>query len=165
MNIKLCISDVDGSLTDGFYHVSDNGIVTKSFHTRDFYAIQKLQEIDIPVLLLTHCYDNAINAKIDGIPKSYSAVPLIVKLDWNISKEDFLSKHIKARGIDYSNVAFFGDSENDLKCMERCGLTGCPNDAVSIIKHNANYVCDARGGHAAFYEFVSYLATVITDTN
>ena len=57
MSIKLIVTDVDGTLTDGMYLVSDAGTVSKSFYTRDFNAIQKALTEGFKFLILTSAAD------------------------------------------------------------------------------------------------------------
>lgn len=70
-NIKLLVIDVDSTLTDGNYQVSEDGKITKSFYTRDFYYIEKILRMDshpICILLLTGSWDNCIVNKYLQLP-------------------------------------------------------------------------------------------------
>ena len=157
--IKLVIIDVDGVLTNGIYTVSDNGSVSKGFHTHDFWAIQRLQEAGMAVAIVTHCNDNCIDMKIESLPKSSRPMLTLTKLDWQTGKETFLEDFRKKFDpvIKWSEIAFIGDAENDFEAMKLCGFTGCPADAVSIIKEESNFIADSYGGRGAVYEFVNYI--------
>ena len=67
MSIKLIVTDVDGTLTDGMYLVSDTGSVSKSFYTRDFNAIQRAVERGYKVLILTSSADEVIKKKVEEL--------------------------------------------------------------------------------------------------
>ncbi len=55
--IGLVCFDIDGTLTDGVYQISDKRAVTKSFYTRDFYAIEQLLRAGLMVLIVTQSHD------------------------------------------------------------------------------------------------------------
>lgn len=162
-NIKLVVSDLDGTLTNGMYHVSDDGRIAKSFNTRDFYGLQILRENGIKTLILTHCYDRVIEKKIEQMPSNDLYLEIV---DWSIDKtaalSDWVNRHVVLFGLDglvYDQIAFIGDSENDADVMSRCGLTGCPSDAVSMIKDQSNFVSHCPGGGGAVYDFAKYILT------
>jgi 3-deoxy-D-manno-octulosonate 8-phosphate phosphatase (KDO 8-P phosphatase) len=178
-DLRLCIIDLDGCLTDGMYLVSENGGVSKNFYTRDFWGMQQLQENGVRVIIMTHCYDDVIFAKLEKMPLKAKIKLNVCRLDWDTTKEDFIKQiflidgqwkatdlHIlKPGGIwDHDmhvykaeQIAYFGDAENDLEAMKLCGFTGCPNDALPIIKENANFLADSNGGHGAVMEFAMYI--------
>ena len=47
--IKLFISDVDGTLTDGGMYYTANGEIMKKFNTRDAVGLRLLQEHNITI--------------------------------------------------------------------------------------------------------------------
>ena len=49
-SLKSFAVDVDGSLTDGYYHVSESGIISKSFNTKDFYALHRMKQLGYDIL-------------------------------------------------------------------------------------------------------------------
>ena len=51
--IKMFITDLDGTLTDGTYRVSDDDIVTKAFNTKDFHGLSKLQDLGVKVYIFS----------------------------------------------------------------------------------------------------------------
>ena len=51
--IKLFISDVDGTLTDGGMYYTANGEIMKKFNTRDAVGLRLLQEHNITIALIT----------------------------------------------------------------------------------------------------------------
>jgi 3-deoxy-D-manno-octulosonate 8-phosphate phosphatase (KDO 8-P phosphatase) len=160
--IKLAIFDLDGTFTDGMYSVSDSGSISKSFYTRDWWALQRLQEHGIDVVILTHCYDDCIDEKIKGMPEKSKRRLMLVKLDWDTTKEEWLGRYLDpSKNLTNltaaENVAFMGDSENDVEAMKLCGLTGCPSDAVSIVKEESNFIAESPGGRGAVYEFANYI--------
>lgn len=56
-------------------------------------------------------------------------------------------------------IAYIGDDLNDLACIEYCGLTACPADAVDEVKRKVTYVCKVNGGEGAVREYVEFLSS------
>ena len=50
-------------------------------------------------------------------------------------------------------IAYIGDDLNDLACIEFCGVTACPADAVEEVKRRVTYVCKVNGGEGTVREF------------
>jgi hydroxymethylpyrimidine pyrophosphatase-like HAD family hydrolase len=46
------------------------------------------------------------------------------------------------------DVLALGDAENDLELFEACGFTGCPGDAVPMLREHADWVFPGENGHA-----------------
>ena len=53
MNIKLFISDVDGTLTDGGMYYNASGEIMKKFNTRDAFGLRLLKENGIELALIS----------------------------------------------------------------------------------------------------------------
>ena len=181
--IKVVVLDLDGTLTDGIYQVNNKGIVTKSFYTRDLYALGQMLKNDIGVIIMSQSTDNCIYQKLKSIQKKSRSkvwkkafkqkyITLLRGVDdkkkklgdiiSNFSYESEESEYIY-HSCNWQNVAYIGDAENDLECMQKAFYTGCPADAVSIIKEESNYLCDAKGGHGAVYEFCMHILNKIKE--
>ena len=57
-------------------------------------------------------------------------------------------------GCTQDEIAYIGDDLNDLECIQYCGITACPADAVTEVKAAVRYVCRNEGGRGAVREFV-----------
>lgn len=154
--IKLLVCDLDGTLTDGGYHISSDGTVTKRFNTKDFYALEQIQAKGVQVLILTGATDSVIDHKIAGLP-ARSRRRLDVIKDSHDKLSD-LRRYIESRGFGFNVVAYIGDADNDLVVMEQCAITGCPLDATDIIKAASDFISDRAGGYGAVYDFVQYVS-------
>lgn len=156
MDIRLLVVDVDGTLTDGLYTVSSDGTLSKNFYTRDFHGLQMVQEAGVDVLLLTQSDDPVIQWRLNMLPPSAKSAMMLArnirnKLD-EVERRMALDYH-----IDWRQVAYIGDAENDLACMKMAALTGCPNDAISFVQTQSNFISDYKGGRGAVYDFAKYL--------
>lgn len=167
--ITTLILDVDGTLTDGAYYYSSLSHpildVTKRFYTRDWYALEQVLQEGIRVVILSQAGDNCILNRMKYLKEHARSVvwkaafaknqcECYVGID---NKCYFIENHKTLTPLrmhcKWENIAYIGDAESDLECMRKAYYTGCPNDAVSIIKEESNYICDAKGGYGAVYEF------------
>jgi len=162
-DIKILAVDVDGVLSDGIYQISSDGHTTKSFYTRDFYALERMMRNDIKVIIITQSKDDVINKKIENL-KSQS--DFWYKQDCNFKFNLLTGVEDKVKAISdiiihydygFDNIAYMGDAENDIGCMEKALFTGCPSDAIDSVKENSNYQSDFPGGKGAVYDFCMYI--------
>ncbi len=152
MNIKLLIMDVDGTLTDGKIYFGSQGEIMKAFNVKDGYAIAHiLPTINVVPIIITGRSSEIVTkrAKELGITYVYQGVK---------NKIDKLNELCIEFGISAENIAYIGDDVNDLECIERCGLTACPADAVADVLREVDYVSKSTGGNGAVREFIDYIA-------
>ena len=163
-DIKLVVLDVDGTLTDGIYQISEGGKVTKSFYTKDFYAIEKILRAKIDVCIVTQSHDFVIDAQVERI-ESHSdlwtgclesgALQIFTCVEDKIECVHSLISNYDNLG--WHNIAYMGDAENDVGCMKKALFTGCPFDAIDSVKENSTYISDFPGGRGAVYEFCMFI--------
>lgn len=158
--INICFIDIDGVLTNGIYQISDRGIVTKSFYTRDFYGIEQLLKKGIKVIIISQSHDRVIYEQVDRIAnhsvfwqnayRNDYSLQIITKVD---NKKEEVKKLLKEFELSWENVAYIGDAENDIECMGIAEVTGCPSDAICEIIDDVNFISQCPGGKGAVYEF------------
>lgn len=154
-NIKAIITDCDGTLTDGYYEYHHDGSVSKQFNTRDMYALQRMENLGYRVYICTGASDPATKFRFAKIQKEI----LIAKRDefGNEDKVSVIETILERDGFTWDNVAYIGDAENDLGPLSKASLSACPRDAIPEAKDLSNFITDACGGRAAFYEFARYI--------
>lgn len=160
-DIKILVVDVDGTLTDGTYYVSDNGSITKGFNTKDFWALGEIQNAGIKVLLLTGSIDGVIIEKVSRLPK-YCTANLAVEHGVE-NKAKYIEEHLRDCNMDWFNVAYIGDGGNDLFAMQKSAFTACPNDALSMIKNESVYISHLPGGRGAVCEIAMYILSKVEE--
>ena len=148
--IKALVMDVDGTMTDGKIYMSPQGECMKAFHIKDGYQIARLGNYGITPIIITGRHSEILLQRCRelGITEVHQGVG------------DKLEKLIEIlNGLNYSlnQTAYIGDDLNDLECMEACGLSACPADAVREIIRNVDYVCGKKGGEGAVREFIEYI--------
>jgi 3-deoxy-D-manno-octulosonate 8-phosphate phosphatase (KDO 8-P phosphatase) len=163
-NIDTIGIDVDGTLTDGIYTVSDQGVYSKSFHTKDFYAIEKALKNKIRVIIITQSHDKVIQCRINNICEgsqfwrdAISNGDLIIYTGIH-SKLDVLKTYAKYHALSLSgNFAYIGDADNDIPVMQESYFTACPQDAWYDVKEESNYISPYLGGRGAVFDIINYI--------
>lgn len=155
--IKLLVMDVDGTLTDGKIYMGNDSEVFKAFDIKDGYAINEmLPAMGIVPIIIT----GRISKIVENRAKELHITELY---QGKHDKLDTLLEVMKKYNCTKENVAYIGDDILDLVCMEQCGLTACPADAVEEVKRIATYVCKKNGGDGAVREFICKIDENIQD--
>lgn len=154
---RLLIMDVDGTLTDGKIYMSAAGESFKAFNIKDGYAIREmLPGAGIAAAVITgresqivagRCRELGIRCVCQGCADK------VAKLE-EVAERFGLRK---GEGGVYGEIAYIGDDLNDLPCMKRCGLTGCPADAAEEVKGAAQFVSARNGGDGAVRDFIEWI--------
>lgn len=153
ITIKLLLSDIDGTLTDGGMYYSENGDEQKRFNTRDGMGMGMLREKGIKVGIITS-EDRQLNQR--------RADKL--KLDFFYQGKKNGGKLAVAReicqkmGISMQEVAYIGDDVNCLELLSAVGMAACPADADSRVKAIPGiHVMTKKGGEGCVREFCEML--------
>lgn len=142
--------DVDGTLTDGKIYMSASGELMKAFNIKDGYALAHLREYGIEPVIITGRESEIVRQRCKELN--------ITELYQGIANKLFLLKDICAqRRIGLSEVAYIGDDVNDLPCIQQCGHTGCPADAVKAVRDKVDFVSKMNGGNGAVRDFIEQL--------
>lgn len=152
--------DVDGTLTDGKIYISATGEIMKAFNIKDGYALAHIREYGIEPVIITGRESEIVKKRCEELG--------ITELHQGVGNKLFKLKDICAKsGVSLSEVAYIGDDVNDLPCIQQCGFTGCPGDAIKSVKEKVDYSCEVNGGEGAVREFVEHLiakTTFVTET-
>ena len=157
-SIKLFVMDVDGTLTDGKIHIGENGEVFKSFSVKDGYGINDIlkKEGIVPVIL---------TARKSNIVENRAKELNIAEIHQGCTdKKTEMIEIAKKYGIFPDDngvlreVAYVGDDVPDLRCMEVCGLRGCPKNASDEIKAICEFISSKNGGDGAVREYIEWIA-------
>ena len=151
--IKFLFTDCDGVLTDTGVYYSASGEELKRFSVRDGMGVELLRK----------------NAHIDTGIMSGEDLPLLRKRAEKLKikevhlgikdKKNRMKEVIERMELSFEEIAYIGDDVNDIEVMELAGLTASPNDAINSVKNQADFVCENKGGHGAFREFVDLILT------
>jgi len=143
--IKVILTDIDGVLTDGSMYYSEKGEVLKKFNTRDGMAVELLRNNNIPVIFITKEKSKIVLSR----AKKLKIKDTFIGIE---KKELLLEKICKKHNVEKNNLAYIGDDINDLNIMKQVGFAASPNNAISIIKKNSDYICKSKGGEGVLRE-------------
>ncbi len=155
--VKLLVMDVDGTLTDGKIYMSAQGEMFKAFDIKDGCGIHDLlpQAGIVPVIItgresqivINRCQELGIQHVYQGCRDKAAKLTDLAE-GFGLSPDE--------RGV-YQEIAYIGDDLIDLPCMARCGVVGCPADAVEEVKRAASFVSSKNGGDGAVRDFIEWL--------
>jgi len=145
--IKLFITDIDGVWTDGGMYYDAKGNEWKKFNTSDSAGVLFLKMADIRMAIITGEDTKIVQRRADKL--NIKNCFLGVK-----NKVEVAEKLLNKYQIDWSNVAYIGDDLNDIKLLEKVGLSACPTQAPDYIKSRVDWVLKKKGGEGVFREFV-----------
>mgnify|MGYP001629622713 FL=1 len=148
--IKLFLSDVDGTLTDGGMYYSEKGDELKKFNTRDGMGFQLLREAGIKTGIIT-----SENTEIVANRAKKLNIDFLVQGKRAGGKLAAAQEICDLLGITLNEVAYIGDDINCRELLEAVGLAACPADANTIIKNITSIkVMNRNGGEGCVREFI-----------
>uniref|UniRef100_A0A673K6V3 N-acylneuraminate cytidylyltransferase n=1 Tax=Sinocyclocheilus rhinocerous TaxID=307959 RepID=A0A673K6V3_9TELE len=147
--VRLLLCNVSGCLTDGQIHISANGEEMVSINTRDQAGIDLLKKEE--VILIEK--DPITKALADKLSQRMGC-PLLQKVDDKLKK---MQELMEKKGMEWKEVAYLGNDEADIKCLELAGLSGVPMDAPTVARNHAKYICRNTAGHGAVREFAEHI--------
>lgn len=151
--IKLFLSDVDGTLTDGGMYYSEKGDELKKFNTRDGMGFQLLREAGIKTGIIT-----SENTEIVANRAKKLKIDFLVQGKRDGGKLAAAQEICDQLGITLNEVAYIGDDINCRELLEAVGLAACPADANTIIKNIASIkVMNRNGGEGCVREFIELI--------
>ena len=137
--IKLFLTDVDGTLTDGGMYYTAAGDAMKKFNTRDGMGLQLIQR-EFQTSLDKLGLDYLVQGKRDG-GKLAAAEAICAEL-----------------GITLAETAYIGDDVNCAELLRHAGIAACPADAMPQVKAIPGIrVMTLKGGEGCVREFINQL--------
>ncbi|MCD8290075.1 MAG: N-acylneuraminate cytidylyltransferase [Prevotella sp.] len=149
-DIKLFISDVDGTLTDGGMYYSENGDELKKFNTRDGMGFQMLREKGIKTGIIT-----SENTKIVENRAKKLNVDFLIQGKRDGGKLAAVKEICEKENISLSETAYIGDDINCIELLSNVGFAACPADACIRVKNIPQILIMSRnGGDGCVREFI-----------
>ncbi len=153
--VKYLVLDVDGTLTDGYVYMGENGELCKAFNIKDGYGIvHQLIPAGVTPMILTGRTSKIVENRCKelGITHVYQGVG---------DKLGKLKGILSSNGRSLKDCAYMGDDLNDLTVMEAIkaegGVVGCPKDAAQALIDMADFVSTKDGGRGAVRDFIEWL--------
>jgi YrbI family 3-deoxy-D-manno-octulosonate 8-phosphate phosphatase len=152
-NIKLFLSDVDGTLTDAGMYYGENGEELKKFNTHDGKAFELLKAAGIKTGIITSEKTKIVKNRAKKIKADF----LYQGLEHR-GKLDIVKKICRKEKITLEEVAYIGDDINCKELLEKVGVAACPFDAIKDIKEISKIVMvSKKGGNGAVREFAEFI--------
>ncbi|MDD2448207.1 MAG: HAD hydrolase family protein [Sulfurimonas sp.] len=152
-NIKLFLSDVDGTLTDAGMYYGENGEELKKFNTHDGKGFELLRKAGIKTGIITSEETKIVENRAKKLKVDYLYQGLEHK-----GKLEAVKEICKQEGILLEEVAYIGDDINCKELLEIVGVCACPKNAIPIIKSIPNIIeLSLKGGDGAVREFVDII--------
>ncbi|MDP3537146.1 MAG: HAD hydrolase family protein [Azonexus sp.] len=148
--IKLVAFDIDGVMTDGGLHYTDDGGELKTFNVQDGLGLVLMRRAGIELAIVTGRTSGVVAARAAdlGIEHVYQGVA---------NKRVAVGGLLEKLGLQWADCAFMGDDLIDLPAMTLCGLAIAPANARPIVKERAHAITDAAGGHGAVREAIEFI--------
>jgi len=148
--IKMVLTDVDGTLTDGRLTVLPDGEELKSYHVKDGMGVLLAQMADLKLGIITGKTSKALERRAERlkIGELHQGV---------IHKKPVYEEILKKYGLKPEETAYIGDDLGDLEIIRSAGLAAAVGDAHPLVKKQAHYVCRKDGGQGAFRELIDFI--------
>lgn len=143
--IKLLILDVDGVLTDGRLHYTQQGEELKVFYVHDGLGIKLLQNAEIVVAIISSRQSEIVTKRMYdlGVTHVYQGqtdkLPAYRKLITQLNLRD-------------EQVAYLGDDLPDLPVMKHVGLSIAVANANIAVLQQVDWITTKSGGAGAVRE-------------
>ena len=148
--IKLVAFDIDGVMTDGGLHYTDDGGELKTFNVQDGLGLKFMQRAGFELAIVTGRTSGVVAARAAdlGITHVFQGVA---------DKRVAVSALLEKLGLEWPECAFMGDDAIDLPAMSKCGLAIAPANARPIVKQHAHLITDTSGGQGAVREAIEFI--------
>ncbi len=152
-DIKLFLTDVDGTLTDAGMYYGLNGEEFKKFNTHDGKAFELLRLKGIKTGIITSEDTQIVKNRAKKLKVDYLYQGVEHK-----GKLEIAEQICKKYGFLLEEVAYIGDDINCKELLESVGLCACPNNSQDQIKTIPNIIqLSKNGGYGAVREFVNII--------
>lgn len=152
-DIKLFLSDVDGTLTDAGMYYGEDGEKLKKFNTHDGKGFELLRIAGIKSGIITSENTEIVKNRAKKIKVDF----VFQGVEHN-GKLEIAKQLCKKENISLNQVAYIGDDLNCKEILEGVGLAGCPNNALKDIKSITNIIhLNKDGGDGAVREFIDLI--------
>ncbi|XP_030018339.1 N-acylneuraminate cytidylyltransferase A [Sphaeramia orbicularis] len=151
--VHLMFCNVSGCLTEGRIFLSLSGEEMVSINTRDTAGLRMLKEEGVEVILLVSRLDPVAQSMADKLAQRTGCQVLQVGAE---PQED-LNALVEQKKLSWKDVAYMGNDQPDVKCLNLAGLSAVPGDAPVVASNAAKYTCHSKGGSGAVREFCEYI--------
>jgi len=151
--ITTFVFDVDGVLTDGMVHVTQEGEILRNMNVRDGFAIKVAIESGYKVCVISGGKNEGVRLRLQtlGVTDIYLGV---------FDKVEIFEEYMDIYQINSKQVLYMGDDIPDYHVMKLVGLPTCPQNAVPEIKSISEYISHKNGGEGAVRDVIEQVMKV-----
>jgi 3-deoxy-D-manno-octulosonate 8-phosphate phosphatase (KDO 8-P phosphatase) len=152
-DITTFVFDVDGVLTDGSVHVTNEGEMLRIMNIRDGYALKAAVDSGYNVCIISGGSNEGVRVRLRnlGITDIHLGAPDKVKT---------FKEYTDIYNINPEQVLYMGDDIPDYHVMKLVGLPSCPQDASPEIKSISGYISHKNGGKGAVRDVIEQVMKV-----
>ena len=151
--IKLFLSDVDGTLTDAGMYYDINGNELKKFNTHDGKGFELLRNKGIKTGIITSENTKIVENRAKKLKVDYLYQDISYKGKLEVAKEI-----CKKENIALAEVAYIGDDINCIDLLKSVGFAACPANSQEVVKEIKGIKkLSKAGGDGAVREFINFL--------
>jgi len=152
-SITTFVFDVDGVLTDGMVHLTQNGEILRNMNIQDGFAIKTAIENGYKVGIISGGKNQGVRLRLQtlGVTDIYLGV---------FDKLEVFKEYTDIYQIDPKEVLYMGDDIPDYHVMKLVGLPACPQNAVPEIKSISKYISHKNGGKGAVRDVIEQVMKV-----
>jgi len=143
--LRLLIFDIDGVMTDGSLYYTDGGEEIKAFNVRDGLGVKLVQAAGIATAIIT-------GRQSPLVEKRARDLGIGQVIQGAADKAAAFAQLLANCGCSAEAAGYVGDDVVDLPVFKRCGLAIAVADGHDMVRSQAHYVTQARGGHGAVRE-------------
>ena len=152
-DLRLFLTDVDGTLTDGGMYYGSDGTEFKKFNTRDGMGLQLLQRTGVKVGIVT-----SENTPINVNRARKLGLDFLKQSARDGGKLAAVNEICDELGITLKQVAYVGDDVNCYDLLAAVVWAACPADACSKVRNIPGiHVLERRGGDACVREWIDMI--------
>lgn len=143
--VALLVCDIDGVFSDGRIYLGNAGEELKAFHTKDGFGVKALVTSGVKVAVITGRISTIVQQRM-------SALKVEFIIQGQEHKQPTLIRLLNELSLQPEQIAYIGDDVPDLACIKLAGLGVAVQDAHPLVKQQANYITQTRGGFGAVRE-------------
>ena len=152
-DIKLFLTEVDGTLTDGGMYYTASGDTMKKFNTRDGMGLQLLQKTGVKVGIITSENTDIVTKRAEKL-----GLDFLVQGKRDGGKLAAAREICETLGITLNELAYIGDDVNCAELLRNAGIAACPADAMPQVKAITGIrIMSLKGGEGCVREFINSL--------
>jgi 3-deoxy-D-manno-octulosonate 8-phosphate phosphatase (KDO 8-P phosphatase) len=156
--IRLIAFDIDGVFTDGRFHLSDDGVESKAFHTQDGYGVRRLLDAGVAVAVISGRRSGAVEKRMAELGVQH----VILGSKDKVAALDQLAA---ALGIEVADCGYAGDDIPDLPLLDHVGFSFAVANAVQAVQERCAHVTRRPGGSGAVREICDLIVAAKSDSS